>query len=98
MSAAEHYESFARVCLRWALEADHDELRRTCLEMADTWRHLALPGSRNGLSSEQAIHCAKCGQPMTLSDARPIRSSGLKEVHYACLSCRSVTTRYLLAR
>ena len=98
VSAAELYKAFAKKCFSWAAEASQDEFRRTCLEMAKTWTYLAEQGTnREGADGSPVVLCTHCGAPMTASEPKPIRSSGLREIPYLCPSCGFATARFVLA-
>jgi hypothetical protein len=49
MATPAQYRHFARECLKWATEADSDELRDSFLRMARDWEAAALAADGIGL-------------------------------------------------
>jgi hypothetical protein len=56
MPTAEEYRQFAAECFRWADEAETEEMREACLQMARDWTAAALRAE--GLSRPEIPHAS----------------------------------------
>jgi hypothetical protein len=54
MATAKEYRKFARECLKWAEEAESEELRDAFLQMARDWEAAALRADGIGLERIEA--------------------------------------------
>ena len=61
MATADEYRAFARECLKWAEEADTDEVRDAFIQMALDWKAAALRTEGIGVDRTEAISNCKTG-------------------------------------